>query len=321
MSLDFEYLKDEYYYLGKFPIWTEYHIDFLISELNYAEEDKQIKIAWAKKDSEREKLRKELRLLQEKRKSILRTEAEKLDRFCKILCTTEKSDKEAEKEVYSVDENFYSTCEKLRREYIRLNKKEEQEERARKLKKQRKKSANKHHKKEQTKRLKDKFYLEKGLPIEKRDKLLARGYKRLKISPFGDSGAAYYWVKTRYNESKEHAFFCYLIEAELKKHGIKKVEMNISSGPDVVFERNGKSYCFDVETGKNMKKHSEMLEYKFAKYKREYDESYIFVIKKSLKYKYSKHGKVVTRSTLRKIISKITSRGSSQPPGHIYGSL
>ena len=73
------------------------------------------------------------------------------------------------------------------------------------------------------------LYLEKGLAAEKKESLLANGYKRLKISPFGKSGAAYYWIKSRYNESKEHAFFCYLIENELKMLGIRPI-MNVNNG-------------------------------------------------------------------------------------------
>ena len=59
------------------------------------------------------------------------------------------------------------------------------------------------------------FYLERELARAQREELLGRGYKRLKTSPFGDSGASYYLVNKRWNESAEHAFFCYLIESEL----------------------------------------------------------------------------------------------------------
>lgn len=150
----------------------------------------------------------------------------------------------------------------------------------------------------------NRVYLEQGFPERKRDALLAKGYKRLKISPYGDSGASYYWVKIRYNESKEHAFFCYLIEAELMKY-TKKIEMNVNYGPDVVFEHNGKKYCFDVETGKNLHKHPEALENKFRRYKDTYAISYILITDKSLKYKYSKYGVVVTRGKLREILSQL----------------
>ena len=146
--------------------------------------------------------------------------------------------------------------------------------------------------------------MENALPAKKQEALFAKGYRRLKISPFGDSGSSFYWVMTRYNESKEHAFFCYLIEAELKNY-VKKVEMNVNYGPDIVFEHKGKKYCFDVETGKNIHKHPEALENKFERYKREHEISYILVTDKSLKYTYAKYGTVVTRGKLREILSKL----------------
>ena len=151
------------------------------------------------------------------------------------------------------------------------------------------------------------LYLEKGLTVEKKESFLANGYKRLKISPFGKSGAAYYWIKPRYNESKEHAFFCYLIEYELKMLGIEPI-MNVNNGPDLVFKYQSKEYCFDVETGKNLKKHPDFVAAKFVKYRKEYDISYIFVTSKSLKYCYSKHGTVVSRSTLKETLTKFSVR-------------
>jgi hypothetical protein len=149
-----------------------------------------------------------------------------------------------------------------------------------------------------------KLYLERKLKHEQREALFAQDYKRLKISPFGDSGAAYYWVNTRYNESKEHAFFCYILEAELKKYS-KKVEMNVNKGPDLVVEHKGKRYCFDVETGKSLTRQPAFLEKKFAYYEREFDQSFIFVTNKSLKYKYAKYGLVITRGKLKETITKL----------------
>jgi len=148
------------------------------------------------------------------------------------------------------------------------------------------------------------LYLERKLTHEQREALFAQGYKRLKISPYGDSGAAYYWVNTRYNESKEHAFFCYILEAELKKYS-KKVEMNVTKGPDLVVERKNKRYCFDVETGKSLTRQPAFLKKKFAYYEREFDQSFIFVTNKSLKYKYAKYGLVITRGKLKETIAKL----------------
>ena len=148
------------------------------------------------------------------------------------------------------------------------------------------------------------FYLERKLSHKEKEALFAQGYSRLKTSPYGDSGAAYYWVKTRYNESKEHAFFCYLIEKELRKY-TKQVELFINSGPDVIVRHAGNVYAFDVETGKNLVRKPEDTRIKFEKYKSEYYRSYIFVTRKALKRKYQSMGVVITRSTFKKIISDI----------------
>lgn len=150
------------------------------------------------------------------------------------------------------------------------------------------------------------FYLERKLTHRQKESMFAHGYKRLKISPYGDSGASYYWVKTRYNESKEHAFFCYLIERELRKY-TREIELFTNNGPDVILRHANKVYCFDVETGKNLIRKPQSIMGKFLRYKEEYFRSYIFVTKKVLKRKYKKMGVVITRSTFRKIISGIFS--------------
>lgn len=170
------------------------------------------------------------------------------------------------------------------------------------------KKQNEREEKPKPKRLTRKFYEEKQLSHKQKERLFARGFKRLKISPFGDSGAAYYWITTRHNESKEHAFFCYLIEQELKKHS-SNVVTHTTQGPDVKVEHNGKQYCFDVETGKSLSRQPKFLEHKFSNYERDYDESFILVTNKKLKYAYKKYGKVITRATLKKTIARIFKLG------------
>ena len=157
---------------------------------------------------------------------------------------------------------------------------------------------------EKEKPLDKNVYLERELSKKQREGLEERDYKRLKISAFGDSGASYYLVKPRWNEGKEHAFFCFLIEAELKKLG-RRAELHINDGPDVVFGHKGHRYCIDVETGTNIARSREKVERKFGYYARGYYRSYIFVTKKKLKYKYSRYGIVVTRAKLKKVLKSI----------------
>ena len=269
-------------------------------------------------------------------------ESARLDKFLELLRDGSKKPTDAEREAFDASTNFYrkiQQAEEKERRMLEAHKRQvERERRAKERAHQKeiddfnKKMNTERADKEKAKKnrlrrkrrmivkaaeavkpkakpnlleeLKGKFYLEKTLPAKQQEALFAKGYNRLKISPYGDSGASYYWVMARYNESKEHAFFCYLIEAELKKYG-KRVEMNVNNGPDIVFEHDRKKYCFDVETGKNYHRHPEALENKFMRYKKEHEISFILVTKKTMKYKYAKYGTVVTRGKLREILAKL----------------
>ena len=151
------------------------------------------------------------------------------------------------------------------------------------------------------------LHLSSSLTNRQRNELYTLGYNVIKISPFGTSGAAVYWVKTRHNESKEHAFFCYILEAELKKY-TDDIRMNATSGPDLVVKWKGKEFCFDVETGKSLSRQPDWLESKFAYYQREYDRSFILVTKRGLKYKYSHYGDVITRGKIKETLRQLFRR-------------
>lgn len=151
------------------------------------------------------------------------------------------------------------------------------------------------------------LFLSSSLTNRQREKLYTLGYNVIKISPFGTSGAAIYWVKTRHNESKEHAFFCYVLEAELRKY-TDDVRMNATNGPDLIARWKGKEFCFDVETGKSLSRQPDWLESKFAFYQREYDRSFILVTKRTLKYKYSHYGDVITRGKIKETLRQLFRR-------------
>ena len=151
------------------------------------------------------------------------------------------------------------------------------------------------------------LHLSSSLTNRQRNELYTLGYNVIKISPFGTSGAAVYWVKTRHNESKEHAFFCYILEAELKKY-TDDIRMNATSGPDLIAKWKGKEFCFDVETGKSLSRQPDWLESKFAYYQREYDRSFILVTKRGLKYKYSHYGDVITRGKIKETLRQLFRR-------------
>ena len=201
---------------------------------------------------------------------------------------------------------LYSSLERQRTGYVNPHPRiqlEENEEKESVLEEEQEEPA-REEQQEKEKQLDKNVYLERELSKKQRDELAEREYKRLKISAFGDSGASYYLVKPRWNEGKEHAFFCFLIEAELKKRG-KRAELHITDGPDVVFRHKGHTYCIDVETGTNIARSREKVERKFGYYARDYHRSYIFVTKKKLKYKYSRYGIVVTRAKLKKVLKSV----------------
>ena len=159
-------------------------------------------------------------------------------------------------------------------------------------------------KEENPKSMRKNVFLERKLTEKKRAELSMRGYRRLKISAFGDSGASYYLVKPRWNEGLKHAFFCHLVEAELWKRG-KRASLNANSGPDIVFEHGGMSYYFDIETGTNLERHRDRMEFKFSLYRHAGSQLYILVTGKKLKPKYRKYGIVITRANLRKALDRI----------------
>jgi hypothetical protein len=148
------------------------------------------------------------------------------------------------------------------------------------------------------------YFLESDLSRNEIQELREKGWDQLKTSPDGKSGASFIWVECRYNEGKEHAFFCYLIEAMLKKH-TRTVKINVSGGPDVEFKFAKRKYCFDVETGTNYSRRPENLAQRYKRYQTVYDEVFIFVTSKNLKYKYGKFGEVITRAKLQETIDEI----------------
>jgi hypothetical protein len=336
-SIDYEYLEEEYYWYGRFPIWLEYHVGLVLVKLDEEEWAKENELHDADNPAEKAILKQQLEYIRTtKREQVIERELEKLDRFYEIMADSDKGNREVEKEVYGEEVgNFYLLCSKLKkklfsemnwREQRRIEESnkhqdqsddeetEENEDVSDEDAEETEEATDPEEKTEQPKAPEstqviekidnENLRLEKGLSADKREELFAKGFRRLKISPFGKSGAAYYWVNPRYNESKEHAFFCYLIEAELKRY-FGKIETNETHGPDIEFEHKGKRYCFDVETGKNLTRHPDELEAKFSRYKSEYDVSFIFITDRKFKYKYSKFGTVVTRSTVKEIIAKL----------------
>ncbi|MFH0885413.1 MAG: hypothetical protein V1861_06925 [Candidatus Micrarchaeota archaeon] len=294
-----DYIREKYHQKGKFPIWLEYHIEKMAHDYKTEEFFAKHRVKHAVADK-KEKYKKELKKLQTEHEQKLVKELRNLDKFRNVLTGSEESHREAEERVYHFVDKFYKTCERLDKLPSRhktesdLAKEEEKEKEAEEEEEQ----------EDKVKTLANGFYAEKDLTARQRDFLQNSRYKRLKISPYGDSGAAYYWVKTRYNEGKEHAFFCYLIKTELKKY-VKTISMNVNSGPDIEFERKKVRYCIDVETGKKLQREPEEVDWKYAKYKRRYGKILIFVTRRKMKKKYSYYGDVFARGKLKETIAAL----------------
>ena len=257
---------------------------------------------------------KQVDFLSDKQKTVIAEECRKLDAFCEVLCSTKKNHVAAEKAAFKITGEFYKACEAQKtawqNERENARRKKEREAAKAKAEKERQKQATE---KAKGYDLKANLHLEKNLNKAQRDELLSRDYKRLKISPFGNSGAAFYWVQTNWHESKEHAFFVYLIESELKKH-VDDVHLDSFGSPDVEFGNKHYKYCFEIETGENLKRNAERMKRRFEELKENYSEVFVFVTNKKLKYKYSKFGTVVTRGTLRKIIAALFKGYKRRPP-------
>lgn len=337
-TIDYEYLEEEYYWYGRFPIWLEYHVELVLIKLDAEAWDKEEDLHNSDNPVEKTILKQQLEYIQTtKREKVITKELEKLDRFYEVMANSNIGNREAEKEVYGAEVgNFYLLCSKLKKKIFNEMDWREKQRITEEKKRSRPsddeededgedaeedsetdESEEDDEPSEEARQPKapepiqpkesienENLILERGLSAQRREELFAKGFKRLKTSPFGKSGAGYYWVNPRYNESKEHAFFCFLIEVELKKYNIKP-ETNTTYGPDIEFEHKGKRYCFDVETGKNLTRHPDELEAKFSRYKVGYAISFIFITDRKFKYKYSKFGTVVTRSTVKETIAKL----------------
>ncbi|MBU1197645.1 IS630 family transposase [Candidatus Micrarchaeota archaeon] len=232
--------------------------------------------------------------------------------------------KEVEKEVYGDQSEFCRESDRVRKEEQREIERQEAKEEAERLKeveriKRKERKEREMAAKQALLEAKQPLFeggnciQEKGLSKRQKDHLLSEEYSRIKVSPFGDSGAAFYWVKPRWPESKEHAFFCYLIEGLAKKHDAEDITLNVNDGPDIVFEHDKSTYAIEVETGGNLRRNEKYLQKKFYLNERHYDHSFVFVTSKKLKYKYGKYAHVITRGTLKKTLKQIFNKNKQTP--------
>ncbi|MCX6707001.1 MAG: ATP-binding protein, partial [Candidatus Woesearchaeota archaeon] len=104
-----------------------------------------------------------------------------------------------------------------------------------------------------------------------------------------------YLLKPRYNETPEHFFVIKIIEEYVRQY-TNKVEIFVSTSPDVVFEYNGKKVAIEVETGDKYENAMKKLLFKIEHMNRTYGDDWFFVVTDwSYKKKYQKLGRVYVR--------------------------
>ena len=160
-------------------------------------------------------------------------------------------------------------------------------------------------KRKREEKMQHEYHLDSDLWPQEQEKLATSGYEKVKISPYGDTGASWYWVKKSDRESPAHSFFVYLIRDLVKKHIKDDINLDRWHGADVVFDWNGLAYAIDIETGSILERNPEYLTQRYAKYRKYYNAVYILVTNKALKKNYAKYGTVITRATMKKAVERI----------------
>jgi type IV secretory pathway VirB4 component len=145
-------------------------------------------------------------------------------------------------------------------------------------------------------------FLLKKLNEEEIKYLTSKGYKISEHKSFLSKKPQMYMLRPRFNESAGHCFVIHDIKNYLEKRNIK-VETPTTKKPDVIFERNGKTFAIEVETGaciSNMKKFREKLEVLKG-----YKNWFFVVTNKKPASKYRKFGKTLEPRYMLNSLNKI----------------
>ncbi|MEM4259555.1 MAG: hypothetical protein QXS38_02225 [Candidatus Pacearchaeota archaeon] len=147
------------------------------------------------------------------------------------------------------------------------------------------------------------FFRRRSLSIYDLKYLLAKGYKEARLLGINGKREGYL-IKPRQNESKEHFFLIFNI-AEYLKSKFKNVELYQTLKPDIIFERKGKSYAVEVETGSLYLKARDRLTEKVKQLRENFGERYCFVVtNEDFALIYNRLGKTFTRTTFLKQFQK-----------------
>ena len=133
--------------------------------------------------------------------------------------------------------------------------------------------------------------------------LLAKGYKEARLLGI-DGKREKYIIKPRQNESKEHFFLTFNI-AEYLKSKFKRVELFQTLKPDIIFERKGRIYAIEIETGSLYRKAKDRLQLKAEELRKNFEDRYCFVVtNEDFAPIYNRLGKTFTRTTFIKQFNK-----------------
>ncbi|OIO27757.1 hypothetical protein COU39_01120 [Candidatus Micrarchaeota archaeon CG10_big_fil_rev_8_21_14_0_10_60_32] len=151
------------------------------------------------------------------------------------------------------------------------------------------------------------FYALADVSEEERRILGREGYVYHKSLGLQANGSCRFLVKTRSNETAEHALLCWMI-AEIIRRKRRKPVLNPTCGVDVFAKIKGKRVGFEVETG-NMLLHAgpkgpEKLKEKFLGRLTDCDRLIVVVTNRLLVRKYEKllGFKVFTRTEIEKVV-------------------
>lgn len=148
------------------------------------------------------------------------------------------------------------------------------------------------------------YFRYSNLSIDDLKYLMHKGYKEIKCLNIQGKKERYL-IKPRVNESLEHCFLTFNIVSYLKRK-VNRLKIYTSVNPDIVFDKNGKKYALEIETGKMYKTNKKSLIEKVNRLNKNYGEDWFFVLTDwNLTSKYSKLGKILTKRNFIKKIEKI----------------
>ena len=151
------------------------------------------------------------------------------------------------------------------------------------------------------------FYELKDVSEEEKMFLKQEGYVLYRGLGLQASGSYYFLVKTRGNETEEHALLCWMIADEIRKKGGTPV-LNPTAGVDVFVEIKGKRIGFEVETGKILVRQGPDYIKKRLEERRKDCDRVLFVVTDRLlagKYKTLTECDAFTRTEVKKVVEDL----------------